>query len=250
MNLDWNTKGVIALLVVSLFMALIGDKLVRRLVAGPGRAERGIAAFKDPFELELATAIAACDVARVKALLPKATYQNLNDLRGNTTLFLFALEQGMEKGPATAERLELVRAMIAGGGGVGYPQGRALEAVSSQGRAMIELVLDAGAYVNEKSPAGEHPWRQWIRRDAKGQEQVEMLRLFIARGADLNSRYVGPSTVAQAMGQESWETALVLVEAGAKWTEADLPAKARAALERYEGREAPEALRKLVAKLG
>ena len=33
-------------------------------------------------------------------------------------------------------------------------------------------------------------------------------------------------------------------------TEADLPAKARAALERYEGREAPEALRKLVAKLG
>jgi hypothetical protein len=248
MNLDWNTKGVMALLVVSLFMAMIGNKLVARLVAGPGRAERGIAAFKDPFEVELATAIAACDVSRVKALLPRATYQNLNDLRGNTTLFVFALERGVGK-PASPERLEMVRALIAARGFVGYPAGRALAAVSSQGRTMIELVLDAGAYVNEKSAVGEHPWRQWIRRDAEGREQVEMLRLFIARGADLNLRYVGPSTVAEAMGQESWETALVLLEAGAKWTEADLPAKARAALAKYEGREAPEALRKLVAKL-
>ena len=38
----------------------------------PERAERGIAAFKDPFEVELATAIVAFDVPRVKALLLRA----------------------------------------------------------------------------------------------------------------------------------------------------------------------------------
>ena len=38
----------------------------------PERAERGVAAFKDPFEVELATAIVAFDVSRVKALLPRA----------------------------------------------------------------------------------------------------------------------------------------------------------------------------------
>ena len=248
MTLDWNTKGVMALLVVSLFMATIGGDLVRRLVAGPGRAERGIAAFKDPFELELATAIVACDVPRVKALLPRATYQNLNDRRGDTTLFVFALERGAG-GPASPERLELVRALIAARGFVGYPPGRALAAVATQGVEMNRLVLEAGADVNEREPAGPAPWRRWVRRDGQGREQVEMLRMFLARGATVNGRTGGPSAVAEAASEESWETVLALLEAGANWQETGLKAKAQAALAKYEGREAPEALRKVLAKL-
>jgi hypothetical protein len=91
---------VVALVIV---MAVSG-------VLTPGGRERGIAAFKDPFEAELAAAIVAFDVPRVKAFLPRATYQNLNDLRGNTTLFTFALEQG--GGPASPERLEMVKALL------------------------------------------------------------------------------------------------------------------------------------------
>lgn len=139
-------------------------------------------------------------------------------MRGNTTLFVFALEQG--NGPASLERLALVTAL-----------------------------LEAGAYVNEREFAGEYPWRRWVRRDAEGREQVEMLKLFIAHGAMLNLRTGGPSAVAEAVGQESWETALVLLEAGAPWMETGLRARAAAALAKYAEGEAPEALRKVVARL-
>lgn len=221
--------------------------LVSGFVVGPERRERGIAAFKDPFEAELAAAIVACDVPRVKALLPRATYQNLNDLRGNTTLFVFALEQG--NGPASPERLALVTALLEARGFPGYPKGRALAAVATQGYEMNKLLLEAGAYVNEREFAGEYPWRRWVRRDAEGREQVEMLKLFIAHGAMLNLRTGGPSAVAEAVGQESWGTALVLLEAGAPWMETGLRARAEAALAKYAEGEAPEALRKVVARL-
>ncbi len=200
-------------------------------VLTPGGRERGIAAFRDPFEAELAAAIVAFDVPRVKALLPRATYQNLNDLRGNTTLFTFALEQG--GGPASPERLEMVKALLKARGFPGYPKGRALAAVADP---------------DEREFAGLPPWRRWVARDGQGREQVELLRLFIAHGARLNVRTGGPTAVAQAVAEESWETALVLLEAGAYWDESDLPAKARAALAKYEGREAPEALRTVVSK--
>jgi hypothetical protein len=75
-----------------------------------------------------------------------------------------------------------------------------------------------------------------------------MLKLFQKHGANLRMRDGGQSAVAEAVEAESWETALVLLEAGAYWQEMDLGAKARAALAKYEGREAPEALRTLVSK--
>lgn len=168
-------------------------------------------------------------------------------MRGNTTLFVFALEQG--NGPASLERLALVTALLEARGFPGYPKGRALAAVATQGYEMNKLLLEAGAYVNEREFAGEYPWRRWVRRDADGREQVEMLKLFIAHGAMLNLRTGGPSAVAEAVGQESWETALVLLEAGAPWMETGLRARAEAALAKYAEGEAPEALRKVVARL-
>ena len=230
---------VVALVIVITVLAVSG-------VLTPGVRERGIAAFKDPFEAELAAAIVACDVPRVKALLPRATYQNLNDLRGNTTLFTFALEQG--GGPASPERLEMVKALLKAGGFPGYPKGRAMAAVATKGYEMNKLLLEAGASPDEREFAGLPPWRRWVRRDGQGREQVEMLRLFIEHRASLNVRTGGPSAVAEAVSEESWETALVLLEAGSYWSEPDLPAKARAALAKYEGREAPEALRTLLSK--
>ena len=247
MRFDLKYSFFAFLVVTQLFVVLGGWRLVSGMVAGTDRLERGMAAFKDPFEAELAAAIVACDLAKVQALLPRATYQNLNDLRGNTTLFVFALEQG--NGPASPERLELVKALLKAGGFVGYPKGRALAAVAAQGFAMNKLLLEAGAYVNERESAGEYPWRQWVRRDAEGREQVEMLKLYIAHGATLNLRYAGPSAVAEAVRQDSWETALVLLEAGAQWTEGDLAGKAREALAKYGEGEAPEALRKVLSRL-
>ena len=108
--------------------------------------------------------------------------------------------------------------------------------------------MEAGASPDEREFAGLPPWRRWVRRDGQGREQVEMLRLFIEHRASLNVRTGGPSAVAEAVSEESWETALVLLEAGSYWSEPDLPAKARAALAKYEGREAPEALRTLLSK--
>ncbi len=216
------------------------------LLPGQAQKERGIAAFTDPFEAELAAAIVAFDLPRVKALLPRATYQNLNDLRGNTTLFTFALEQG--GGPASPERLEMVKALLQAGGFPRYPKGRALAAIATKGLEMNRLLLEAGADPDEREFAGLPPWRRWVRRDGQGREQVELLRLFIAHRASLNVRTGGPTAVAEAVSEESWATALVLLEAGALWLEDDVPAKARAALAKYEGREAPEALRTVVSK--
>jgi hypothetical protein len=55
--------------------------------------------------------------------------------------------------------------------------------------------------------------------------------------------------VAEAVYAESWETALVLLEAGAYWEETGLRARAEAALAKYAEGEAPEALRKVVVRL-
>jgi hypothetical protein len=235
------------LVTVVLACVIVGTVLAVSGALSPERAERGIAAFKDPFEVELATAIVAFDVPRVKALLPRATYQNLNDLRGNTTLFVYALERGAG-GPASAERLEMVKALLKAGGFPRYPKGRALAAVASQGFEMNRLLLEAGADPSEREYARRAPWRRWVARDEQGREQVEMLRLFQKHGANLRMRDGGQSAVAEAVEAESWETALVLLEAGAYWQEMDLGAKARAALAKYEGREAPVALRTVVAK--
>jgi hypothetical protein len=235
------------LVTVVLACVIVGTVLAVSGALSPERAERGIAAFKDPFEAELAAAIVAFDVPRVKALLPRATYQNLNDLRGNTTLFVFALEQG--GGPASPERLEMVKALLKARGFPGYPKGRALAAVATKGYEMNKLLLEAGADPDASEFAGRSPWRRWVVRDAQGREQVEMLKLFQKHGARLSSRDGRRTAVAEAVYAESWETALVLLEAGAYWEETGLRARAEAALAKYAEGEAPEALRKVVVRL-
>jgi hypothetical protein len=82
---------------------------------------------------------------------------------------------------------------------------------------MLEAILAAGADANyaegEQAPA----WWAWIHRDGHRVEDVEIVRLLLARGVDVKKRVRGEGPVAVAVRRECWQTAVVLLEAGAEW---------------------------------
>jgi ankyrin repeat protein len=154
----------------------------------------------------LAAALRAGDLEQVKALLPAAG--DVNKVYGDTTLFLFALERG--QGSAET-RLAIVKELLAAGANANVPPGKPLAAVSFQGRAMVELLLEAGADVNYVGADGAPYWWMWLDDETKG----EMVPLMLAHGANLQLRVRGFGPVSQAAHRRSWKTMLLLMEAGA-----------------------------------
>ena len=108
---------------------------------------------------------------------------------------------------------------------------------------MLEAILAAGADVNyaegEQAPA----WWAWIHRDGHRVEDVEIVRLLLARGVDVKKRVRGEGPVAVAVRRECWETAVLLLEAGAEW-QGESAKSVRFAVEQlgYGKQEVPEAL--------
>ena len=88
----------------------------------------------------------------------------------------------------------------------------------------------------EQAPA----WWAWIRRDGHRVEDVEIVRLLLARGVDVRKRVRGEGPVAVA-----------LLEAGAEW-QGESAKDVKAAMDRlaYGHQEVPEAMGKLVVLIG
>lgn len=188
---------------------VVMDRIQKRTTATDyERAASGADSFREPAQLQLAAALRAGDVEKVKALLPAAG--DLNKLYGEKTLFLYALERGQG---APEARLAIVKLLLAAGANPNVPPGKPLREVSFQGRAMVELLLEAGADVNYGVPDGEPYWWMWLDDDEKG----EMVRLMLAHGADLQLRVRGFGPVSQAAHRQSWKTMLLLMEAGAPY---------------------------------
>jgi hypothetical protein len=118
------------------------------------------------------------------------------------------------------------------------PEGDAMDR-----RAMLEAILAAGADANY-AEAGQAPaWWAWIHRDGHRVEDVEIVRLLLARGVDVKQRARGEGPVAVAVRRECWQTAVVLLEAGAEW-QGESAKDVKAAMDRlaYGHQEVPEAL--------
>ena len=118
------------------------------------------------------------------------------------------------------------------------PEGDAMDR-----RAMLEAILAAGADANY-AEAGQAPaWWAWIHRDGHRVEDVEIVRLLLARGVDVKKRVRGEGPVAVAVRRECWQTAVLLLEAGAEW-QGESAKDVKAAMDRlaYGHQEVPEAL--------
>ena len=118
------------------------------------------------------------------------------------------------------------------------PEGDAMDR-----RAMLEAILAAGADANY-AEAGQAPaWWAWIHRDGHRVEDVEIVRLLVERGVDVKTQVRGEGPVAVAVRRECWQTAVLLLEAGAAW-QGDSAKDVRTAVDRlaYGHQEMPEAL--------
>ena len=108
---------------------------------------------------------------------------------------------------------------------------------------MLEAILAAGVDANY-AEAGQAPaWWTWIHRDGHRVEDVEIVRLLLARGVDVKKRARGEGPVAVAVRRECWQTAVLLLEAGAEW-QGESAKDVKAAVERiaYGKQAVPEAL--------
>ena len=154
----------------------------------------------------LAGALRRGDAAEVKARLPKA--ENLNRFYGQATRFL----AGPEGEPLN--RREIVEVMLEGGADVNYADG-------------------------DEAPA----WWAWIHRDGHRVENVAMVRMLVERGVNVKTQVRGEGPVAVAVRRECWQTAVLLLEAGAAW-QGDSAKDVRTAVDRlaYGHQEMPEAL--------
>jgi hypothetical protein len=173
------------------------------------RAESGVDIFPEPAQVEFLKAVAAHDVEKVKALLPAVG--DLNKLYGDTTLFCFAVER--EKAWEYEEDSEILEAMLKAGANPNVPAGRPLWAVHTHGADVVKLMLAAGADVNYKSVEGELFWWRWF----VGAWFTDCVKLALAHGADLQARKDGVGAVARAAGGHSWESVVLLIEAGAPY---------------------------------
>ena len=172
------------------------------------RAASGADIFREPAQLQLAAALRAGEVEKVKELLPAVG--DINKLHGETTFLLYLLKRA---GGPESSRLENVKVLLAAGANPNFPPGAPLRAVSYIVPGALELLLAAGADVNHVGSSGEPYWWDWLYHDEDG----DKVRLMLAHGANLQLRVRGFGPVSQAAHRGSWKTMLLLMEAGAPY---------------------------------
>ena len=224
MGVVFQVTSSVALRAVCLWVAAIGFLAVAGiasevLVAEPMkarkdaersvRAESGVDIFPEPAQVEFLKAVKAHDVEKVKALLPAAG--DLNKMYEGTTLFNFAVER--EKEWEYEADVEILEAMLKAGANPNVPAGRPLWAVHTHGADVVTLMLEAGADVNYKSVEGEPFWWRWF----GGDWHTDCVKLALAHGADLQARKDGVGAVARAADVDSWDSVVLLIEAGAPY---------------------------------
>lgn len=163
---------------------------------------------------EISTAIARNDAAAVAALAPKV---NLNGRGfGDQTLLMLAFRQ-LRKTP---DQLGVVRALVKAGAdpnvGAGgeTPLQQAIQLSSKTGPEPVELLLAAGAKVNEKDGFGRPVWF-----GATGKTvDVGILQAMLDHGADLQARSAqGQGALFDAATCGNWKATLLLLQRGADW---------------------------------
>lgn len=203
----WMAFLAVAALAVQL---LVVEPLKERANAARRvRAASGVDIFPEAAQVEFLKAVRERDVAKVKALLPAVG--DLNKLYGKTTLFLFALEHGEQK-PIEAD-LEILEAMLKAGANPNVPPGRPFDTVLRRGASVVKLMLEAGADVNHPTFDGDPSWWVWL----YGDYYTDCVKLALAHGADLQARKNGVGAVAMAAEGNSWNSVVMLMEAGAPY---------------------------------
>ena len=135
------------------------------------------------------------------------------------------LEQGLSPSslrlPARSGRIAIVERLINTGLSVNHPTsftGSALNAaLYGQSTAMARFLIDSGADLTTRSPAGQHetPPILWAAYNEKGDASVA--KAMIARGADVNTlSALGESALDWATERNNTELVKVLLDAGAK----------------------------------
>lgn len=173
------------------------------------RGWRGADYFTEPAHLKLAGAIYDRDVELVKRLIPGAGDLNTPH-RQDTTLFDYA----MSNTDASDASFEILRALVAAGANPNIPPGRPLTLALFQGPRFVELLLDAGADPNAID-GGRPVW--WTVLSASHEQDLTLLELLLAHGADITMRDREGGPVAWAAYQKAWRAMWLLMERGADW---------------------------------
>ena len=165
-------------------------------------------AFFTGAKRELAHAIKAGDLAKVKELIPAAG--NLNESSGDETLLWFALDNARTGGA----RIEIVQALLAARADPNRRVGDQLPLEISfyAGSELTEIMLKAGASPNSVDSAGQPAWWGALRIDG-----TKILEHCLAHGADLSLKDDESGPVGYAVAGKKWAAALMLIERGASW---------------------------------
>jgi hypothetical protein len=177
----------------------------------------GSAYFQGP-ALDLAQAMVRHDAGLVKQLIPAAGDLNQPHGRG-TTLWQFGVLQADNR----EETIDVLRALLAAGAD---PKRDAssdtLEYATATGPRLTQFLLEAGANPNVLDH-DHHP--VWWRNMDRGEEDAdtEILRMMLDHGADLSWRGPdGRGALGQAVANQYWYDACLLIERGAEWKQEKL----------------------------
>lgn len=184
----------------------------------------GDAYFSGVFR-EMAHAIRARDVTKVKSLIPKAG--DLNPKNGEETILLFALNNAADpKGldlPPPPGSLEIVQALLDAHADPNLAHGtyRPLDASMSRSPDLTLMLLKAGANPNTLDTYKQPLWWGILSND--NDRGIETLQHLLDHGADVKLRNgeSGPvgyaAYYAKGSYHSSWRATWMLIEHGAAW---------------------------------
>lgn len=160
---------------------------------------------------DLAHAIKAGDLAKVKELLPAAG--DLNTAYEGESLLRFAV-MNVGTGGST---IEIVQALLAAGANPNFRAGSTspLEMAIYNGPALVKVLLDAGADPNLLDSANRPAWWNAIQHGNNG--DLSLLQLFLLHGADISLRDNESGPVGYAGNAKNWTAVWFLIERGATW---------------------------------
>ncbi len=185
-------------------------------------SSQGDADFPRGSGRDLAHAIAAQDVARVKALLDAGAMKAPNATRpGGETFLRFAFVSAFAPGSEPsrlAANLEIVRLLLRAGADpneAAFESNWPLTLAIYRGPEAVQTLLDGGADPNRLDGAGRPLWWDALGYRAEGLRTLEAL---LDHGANLNFRTSGSDGYgagAWAADREDWDGLLLLLDRGA-----------------------------------